>query len=61
MIIYLEKHMKPVNTIREQNAEFLVVKARGTQSYHWFLKFNLIRIWTRFWTFCTQVVVLPQF
>jgi hypothetical protein len=36
--VYSENHMKPINTFCEQNAESLIIKARGTYSYHCGLK-----------------------
>lgn len=36
--IYSEKHTKPVNTRREKNAAFLIVKAGGTHMYRHALK-----------------------
>jgi hypothetical protein len=32
--VYSENHMKPINTLCEQNAELLTDKAGGTYSYH---------------------------
>jgi hypothetical protein len=31
-------HTKPINTLRGQNAQLLIVRAGGTYSYHWALK-----------------------
>jgi hypothetical protein len=36
--VYSENHTKPINTLCGQNAMLLIVKARGTNSYHWVLK-----------------------
>jgi hypothetical protein len=33
-VVYSEKHAKPTNTLCEQNAELLIVKASGAYSYH---------------------------
>jgi hypothetical protein len=33
--IYSEIHRKQINTLWGHNAEFLIVKADGTYSYHW--------------------------
>jgi hypothetical protein len=36
--VYCENSKKPINTLREKNAESLVVKAGGIYSYHLVLK-----------------------
>jgi hypothetical protein len=36
--VYSADYMKHTNTLCEQNAELLIVKASGTYSYHWALK-----------------------
>jgi hypothetical protein len=38
VIVYLENHVKPTNTVGEENVELLIVKEGGTYSYHWALK-----------------------
>jgi hypothetical protein len=32
--VYSENHVKPINTLCEQNSELLIVKAGGTYNYH---------------------------
>jgi hypothetical protein len=36
--VYCENSKKPMNSLSEQNADFPVVKACDTYSYHWTLK-----------------------
>jgi hypothetical protein len=36
--VYLENHMKPINTVCGKNALLLIVKAGVTYNYHWVLK-----------------------
>jgi hypothetical protein len=36
--VYSENHLKPINILWGQNAEFFTVKAGGTCSYHYALK-----------------------
>jgi hypothetical protein len=36
--VYSENHTKQINTLSEQNAELLIIKAGGTYSYHLTLK-----------------------
>jgi hypothetical protein len=33
--VYSENSMKPINTVCEQNAKLLIIKAGGPHSYHW--------------------------
>jgi hypothetical protein len=36
--VHSKSHMKPINTLRKQNAELLAVKASGACNYWWGLK-----------------------
>jgi hypothetical protein len=36
--VYSENYTKPINTLRGQNAEVLIVQADGTYSYQWAVK-----------------------
>jgi hypothetical protein len=36
--VYSEYHMKPINTLSEQNAELLNAKAGCSYNYHWPLR-----------------------
>jgi hypothetical protein len=36
--VYPENHTKQINTLCEQNAELLIIKAGGTYTYQWGLK-----------------------
>jgi hypothetical protein len=42
--LYYENNMKPINTLCGQDAEFLTVKAGGTNGYQWAVKVKLISI-----------------
>jgi hypothetical protein len=39
--VYSENHTKHISTFCEQNADFLIIKAAGTNNYHWALKWGL--------------------
>jgi hypothetical protein len=36
--VYSENHMRPINILRGQNSDLLIIKAGGTHSYNWALK-----------------------
>jgi hypothetical protein len=38
--VYSENHKKSISKLCGQNAELLIIKSRGTYSYHWASKYN---------------------
>jgi hypothetical protein len=38
IVVHSENNMKPINTLYVKNAEFLSIKAGGTDNYHLALK-----------------------